>query len=125
MEPIQADDSDHERPSRRQQLPEVRDSSYGTMELEENKVPSNLVVSLSVILILGAAFLLIAGIGMLFIHDKKAINNLLDGLLAAYLLAFFLSIILGGGTAFLYLPQMLSNALPERNPSILEHDELA
>jgi len=73
----------------------------------------------------GAASMLIAGIGKLFIHDKKAINNLMDGLLAAYLLAFFLSIILGGGTAFLYIPQMLSNALLEREASVLEHDELA
>jgi len=124
MEPLQKDNSQNDHPDSSQQLPETSDS-YGTMEEQERRVPSNLVVSMTVIAILSVPFLLIAGIGKLFIHDKKAINNLMDGLLAAYLLAFFLSIILGGGTAFLYIPQMLSNALLEREASVLEHDELA
>lgn len=129
MQPIRDDDSQHTGPDGSFLTNESRD--YGSMEMdteemniEADNVPSNHVVSMSVIAILAGVFMFIAGIGKLFIHDEKAYNNLVDGLLAAYLLAFFLAFFLGGGTAFLYIPEMLSNAVTRTEAPISDQNEV-
>lgn len=99
---------------------------YGSIpESENEEVPSDVYVSMSVIGMLAILFLVLALFGVtIFSNDAKQRNYFLVGLFSAYTLAFFLSIILGNGLSFLDIPEWLGRFIPQNIPNVLRRDEL-
>ncbi len=99
---------------------------YGSItERESQEVPSDVYVSMSVIGLLAVVFLGLALFGVTVLsNDTKQRNYFLVGLFSAYTLAFFLSIILGGGLSFLEIPESLEQFLPQNISNVLRRDVL-
>ena len=101
------------------------ETSYGTIDSEDSpEVPSNVSVALTVIGMLSAVFIAIGVFGAIFIHDEMHRNHLFIGLFSTYLLAFCLAVVLGGGLAFLELPEYLNRWYSNLFRRIATRDEL-
>lgn len=102
-----------------------RDGYGSIVDAEIEEVPSDIYVSMSVIGMLAVIFLSLALFGITVLSgDTKQRNYFLVGLFSAYALAFFLSIILGGGLAFLEIPERLERFIPENISSVFRRDML-